>query len=79
MHTILILLVVAVGQVWWIFRPQRVMVCRKQTHQLPKTKQAQDRSPKCRELTPPALGGGRSADKNRQRVGWEVGMYAGSV
>ena len=48
--------------------PKRAMVSNKHTRQLPKTKQAQDRSPQCRELTPPALGGGRGADKSRRRV-----------
>ena len=48
--------------------PKRVMVRRKNTRQLPKIQQAQDRSTKCRELIPPALGGGRGADKSRRRV-----------
>ena len=51
--------------------PKRAMVRSKHTSQLPKPKKAQDRGPKCRELTPPALGGGRGADKSRRRVGWE--------
>jgi hypothetical protein len=54
--------------------PKRAMVSSKHTSQLPKTKKAQDRGPKCRELTPPALGGGRGADKSRRRVGWEGGV-----
>ena len=51
------------------------MVLCKRTRQLPKTKRAQDRSPKCREPTPPALGGGRRAGKS----GRLVGGCAGSV
>ena len=54
--------------------PKRAMVSSKHKRELPKTKQAQDRSPKCRALTPPAPGGGRGADKSRQRVGWEGGV-----
>ena len=51
------------------------MVLCKRTRQLPTTKRAQDRSPKCREPTLPALDGGRRAGKS----GRLVGGCAGSV